>query len=348
MSNANPIDHISGIVNLFKPKGETSRATLNRLQRAVRTQHRQQGKPPRVGHAGTLDPLAEGVLVACIGEATKLIEVIQLLPKCYTGTFQLGVTSDTEDVEGTIVPLPNPPQPTHDELNEATSRFVGRIMQRPPAYSALKIAGKRAYQLARQGEQVELPAREIEVYRIELVAYKYPIFTVQIECGSGTYIRSLGRDLAESVGTGAIMTALTRESIGPFTLANAVSPDLFHDLHNEDWLEHVLPLELGVAHLPRIDLDAKITARILKGQAVRKDEIVIHHEVHEDHEGVLENNKNLRALRDLRGEKTASKDKNLYAAFSPENQLVSLLELDDNDDVRIRKNFNLAITKQLR
>jgi len=308
---------LSGIIVLHKPKGETSRTTLNRLQRAVRSCCCQ-GQKLRVGHAGTLDPLAEGVLVACAGEATKLIEVIQMLPKYYTGTFQLGVTSDTEDAEGKIVTLPTPPQPSQDRLREAAARFVGRIWQRPPAYSALKIAGKRAYQLARQGEPVEPAAREIDVYRIELIEYQYPIFRLKIECGSGTYVRSLGRDIAESLGSGAIMTALTRERIGPFSLADAVPPDLFDDLSSVAWREHLLSLEAGVAHLPRVDLDAKTAARLLMGQAVRKDEI-------------LELQKT--SVSSLMSKTT------LCAAFSPENHLVSLLELGDGQYVKIRKNF---------
>jgi len=314
---SHPIDNLSGIIILFKPKGETSRATLNRLQRAVRLCSRQ-GNQLRVGHAGTLDPLAEGVLVACVGEATKLIEVIQMLPKCYTGTFQLGVTSDTEDAEGTVVSLPNPPQPTCDMLQETAARFVGRIRQRPPAYSALKVAGKRAYQFARQGEHVELAAREIEVYQIELVEYKYPIFRLKIECGSGTYVRSLGRDIGEALGSGAIMTALTRENIGPFLLTGAVFPDAFDDLQSTAWVEHLLPLELGVAHLPRVELDVKTATRILMGQAVRKDEIP----------ELQKTSANCTTV-------AAS----LCAAFASNNRLVSLLELVDSQYVKIRKNF---------
>ena len=322
-SNFN-VNFPSGIVVLYKPKGESSRATLNRLQRAVRSLHGQsscqRSKPPRVGHAGTLDPLAEGVLVACVGEGTKLIEVIQMLPKCYAGTFQLGVTSDTEDAEGTIIPLPSPPQPTHDELEKAASRFVGRILQRPPAYSALKIAGKRAYQLARQGEHVELAAREIDIYQIELVTYDYPFFQLKIECGSGTYVRSIGRDIGEVVGSGAIMTALTRESIGPFTLAETLSPEVFDDPQSESWLEHLLPLERGVAHLTRVDLDSQITARILMGQTVRKDEILEQQKIPVDFPTI---------------------ETQLCAAFSPQNQLVSLLGFDEGQYVKIKKNFQV-------
>lgn len=326
MTECSTLDHgfPSGILILNKPKGESSRATLNRLQRAVRSHCRrsgQHGKPPRVGHAGTLDPLAEGVLAACLGEATKLIEVIQLLPKSYAGTFQLGVTSDTEDVEGALIPLPNAPQPTHDMLQEAASRFAGRIRQRPPAYSALKVAGKRAYQLARNGEKVELAEREVDVYQIELVAYNYPIFRLKIECGSGTYIRSIGRDIGEAVGSGAVMTALKRESIGNFALSDALPPEVFDDPQSQEWLEHIMPLECGVSNLTRVDLDAQTTARILKGQAVRKDEI---------------------ASRQKVSAKFPSNVTHLCAAFSPENQLVSLLELVDNEYVKIKKNFSVA------
>ena len=315
---SNPIDNLSGIFILYKPKGETSRATLNRLQRAVRLCSRQ-GNKLRVGHAGTLDPLAEGVLVACVGEATKLIEVIQQLPKRYVGTFQLGATSDTLDAEGTIVPLPSPPQPTREALHDAISKFTGRILQRPPAYSALKIAGKRAYQLARQGQHVEPESREVDVYRMDLLEYDYPVFRLNIECGSGTYVRSLGRDIGETVGSGAIMTALVRKSIGTFSLENALPPTVFDDPCSEKWLEHLLPPECAVTHLPRIDLDEKIAQRILTGQAVRKDEIPA-------------------------PSKTSNPfpetETTLCAAFSPNHRILSLLELNDSDDVKIKKNFS--------
>ncbi len=329
----------SGIVVLMKPKGESSRTTLNRLQRALRSRHKlllerlrndtdlldelNRRKPPRVGHAGTLDPLAEGVLVACVGEATKLIEVIQMLPKRYAGTFRLGETSDTEDTEGTVVALPNPPRPTRDALREAASRMTGRIRQRPPAYSALKIAGKRAYQLARQGEHVTLATREIEIYRIELTEYDYPEFRLDIECGSGTYVRSIGRDLGEAVGSGAVMTALTRERIGPFTLTDALPPDMFDDPESQDWLEHLMPPESATAHLPRIHLDEQTATRLLLGQIVRTGEIPESQVASVD---------------------IPMTEKRLCAAFSPGNRLVSLLEFPGGDQVRVVKNFPLNVS----
>lgn len=321
--------YTSGIIVLQKPKGESSRTTLNRLQRAVLSRHKRLleslhdepellgelklRKPPRVGHAGTLDPLAEGVLVACVGEATKLIETIQMLPKHYVGTFQLGVTSDTEDIEGTVTELPNPPQPTLEQLQNAAMQFVGRISQRPPTFSALKVDGKRAYQLARKGETVELKPREIEVYQISLQEYHYPIFRLGIECGSGTYVRSIGRDIGELLGSGAVMTALTRDWIGPFLVENALPPTVFDDPASETWLERLLPLEIGVAHLPQTVLDDRTCYKIRHGQPVSFDEIA-----------------------------SQASENSILAAFSPNHKLVALLEVGPDLSINTKKNFILC------
>ena len=330
-----PIPHpLSGIAILHKPKGESSRATLNRLQRAVHSRHKRlleslrdepellaklkPRKSPRVGHAGTLDPMAEGVLVACVGEATKLIDVLQMLPKHYIGTFQLGMTSDTEDAEGTITVLPDPPRPTLEQLQQAASQFVGCIRQQPPIYSALKIDGQRAYKLAREGKAPELQEREIDVYQIDVIEYEYPFFRLVIECGSGTYVRSLGRDIGKRLDSGAIMTALTRDRIGPFSLENALLPSAFDDMTDSRWLESLLPIEIGVAHLPKIDLDNELAIKIKNGQIIQLAEI----------EGLL---KSLSTC--LIAEKT------LIAAFAPNNQLLSLLEIGEERQVKIRRNF---------
>lgn len=204
---------LSGILNVAKPAGITSRRVVDRVARLIR--------PARCGHAGTLDPLATGVLVVCIGQATRLIEYVQRMPKLYDGTFLLGRTSDTEDVSGTVVELHDPPTPTLAEIESAAAALVGTILQRPPAYSALKVEGRRAYDLARAGQAVELEPRPVDVYGIDVVWYDYPELQLRVCCGSGTYIRSLGRDVAESLGTGAVMSALSRTAIGPFTLADA-------------------------------------------------------------------------------------------------------------------------------
>ena len=157
---------ISGILNVAKAGGMTSRRVVDMVQRLVR--------PTKAGHAGTLDPLATGVLVVCIGQATRLIEYVQRMPKTYEGTFLLGRTSDTEDVEGAVVELENPPQPTREAIEEAATKFLGTIQQRPPAYSALKVKGRRAYDLARAGKTVDLAPRPVEIYGIEVMSYQYP------------------------------------------------------------------------------------------------------------------------------------------------------------------------------
>jgi tRNA pseudouridine55 synthase len=203
-----------GLLNVNKPSGVTSRRVVDQVKRLV--------KPAKVGHAGTLDPLASGVLVIGIGQATRLVEYVQKMPKRYRATFLLGRGSDTEDIEGVVVPLANARQPSGAELERAMAALTGEIEQRPPAYSALKISGQRAYALARAGEAVDLESRKVIIYRAEMMRYDYPELCINIECGSGTYIRSFGRDLAESVGTAAVMSALERTAIGRFTLEEAV------------------------------------------------------------------------------------------------------------------------------
>src|SRR5438034_4937061 len=155
-----------GLLNVDKPAGWTSRDVVNRVQQLVR--------PHKVGHAGTLDPLATGVLVIALGPATRLIEYVQRMPKSYQGSFLLGRTSDTEDTQGTVVELPTASIPAKEDILAAIPKFVGTIEQRPPAYSALKIAGQPAYKLARRGESVELVPRRVEIYSIEFVRYEYP------------------------------------------------------------------------------------------------------------------------------------------------------------------------------
>lgn len=209
-----------GVININKPAGWSSRATLTRVERLVR--------PVKVGHAGTLDPLAEGVLVACLGPATRLIEHIQRMPKEYQATFLLGRRSPSDDVDSEVEQLVDPPTPTRAEVESLLPRFTGVIEQRPPAFSAVKIEGQRAYKLARKGRDVETSLREVEVYAIELGRYKYPEVELTIRCSGGTYVRSIGRDLAEQLGTAAVMSALVRTAIGPFRIEDAMearSPD---------------------------------------------------------------------------------------------------------------------------
>ncbi len=227
-----------GLLNVNKPSGVTSRRVVDQVKRLVR--------PTKVGHAGTLDPLASGVLVIGIGQATRLVEYVQQLPKSYRATFLLGRTSTTEDVEGEVTLLEHPPVPTREDLARAAVDLTGEIQQRPPAYSALKVDGRRAYSRARAGETVELAARLVQVHRIEIVGYAYPELQLEIDCGSGTYVRSLGRDLAERVGNGAVMSALERTAIGRFHVAESIVAE---QLTRDNVAEHLLPASWAVADL---------------------------------------------------------------------------------------------------
>jgi tRNA pseudouridine55 synthase len=246
-----------GFLNVNKPKGVTSRDVVNRVQRLVR--------PVKVGHAGTLDPLATGVLVLALGPATRLIEYAQAGRKRYRGEFLLGRRSDTEDLEGVVTELPDPPRPTRDDIEALLPRFVGRIEQRPPAYSALKVAGRRAYDLARRGEAVELAPRPVEVYELTLVDYDYPQVTLDVVCGAGTYIRSLGRDVGEALGTAAVMSSLARTAVGEFPLNEACDFDTLSPETIRARLES--PLK-ALAGMPRVRLNEAELDRIARGMTV--------------------------------------------------------------------------------
>jgi tRNA pseudouridine55 synthase len=249
-----------GILNLNKPTGVTSRDVVNVVQRLV-------GRKTKAGHAGTLDPLACGVLVVPVGPATRLIEYVQQMPKTYRAEFLLGCQSDTEDTDGRVTHLESPPIPSLEQLEAALPQFTGTILQRPPAYSALRVAGRRAYDLARNGEQVELEPREIVVHQIELDHFEYPRLGLTIKCGSGTYVRSLGRDLAESLGTAAVMSSLERMAIGPFSIRDAVDPD---SLTPENWTDSLLSAATAVSHLPTLTLKDEDVRRIQNGLTIHR------------------------------------------------------------------------------
>lgn len=253
-----------GLLNVHKPPGVTSRDVVNRFQRLL--------KPAKVGHAGTLDPLATGVLVVCVGQGTRLVEYVQLLPKTYLATFLFGRRSDTEDVEGTVELLPEARQPERGEVDAALPKFLGEIQQRPPQYSAIKVAGRRAYDLARRGQTVELAERPVTIYRLEVVEYAYPELQLRIECGSGTYVRSLGRDLAESLGTNAVMSALTRERIGSFQLDEAIDPN---HATAEVIQSSLLPLARACESLPQLRLTEAEVTEIRNGRRITRPDLMM-------------------------------------------------------------------------
>jgi len=233
-------DSLAGILNLNKPAGMTSRAAVDAVVRIAGT--------GRVGHAGTLDPLATGVLIVCIGWTTRLVPYIQSLRKRYRAEFRLGCTSETDDVAGPVVEVENAVPPDLETLTAALGEFVGRIRQVPPSHSAVHVGGRRAYQLARSGLAVEIEPRDVEVDRLELVDYDYPRLVLEIVCGSGTYVRAIGRDLGERLGCGAVMSGLERSAIGGFTIEQAIAPE---QLSRENLAARLLPPLSAVEHLPR-------------------------------------------------------------------------------------------------
>ena len=202
-----------GVLNLDKPMGLTSRDVVNRVVRLVR--------PAKVGHAGTLDPLATGVLVVCVGHATRLISLAQEGRKRYLARFVLGQSSDTDDITGQVTQGGDWTGVKLGDLEGLLPQFVGRIQQVPPQFSAIHVQGERAYDLARRGEVVELQPRPVDVFAIRIVSFQAPALELDIECGSGTYIRSLARDLGARLGCGALMTDLRRLGVGPFLSTRA-------------------------------------------------------------------------------------------------------------------------------
>jgi len=229
-----------GFLNLYKPEGLTSRDVVNRVYRLA--------KPAKCGHAGTLDPMATGVLLVCVGPATRLISWLQDRRKTYVAQFLLGQTSDTDDSTGQVTIHETCRPVSVESIEAALKDQTGLITQVPPAFSAVHVSGQRAYDLARRGEHVELQPRQVEVYRIEVLRFDWPVLELKIECGSGTYIRSIARDLGRTLGCGALMSRLERTSIGEFHSQNAL---LLDELTPQVLREHLQPAASIVSHLPR-------------------------------------------------------------------------------------------------
>jgi tRNA pseudouridine55 synthase len=247
-----------GLLILDKPRGITSRDGVNRALGWF-------PRGTRVGHTGTLDPLATGVLVVCIGVATRLTQYVQDMDKTYEAGLLLGARSDTDDIDGTVEPVSVDRPPDEESVTRALQSFIGAIEQIPPQFSAAKVTGRRAYALARKGEAVTLEARRVQVYGIKVQSYAYPRLQVEVRCGKGTYIRALARDLGMRLACGAIVETLRRTQVGPFQVANALSLDA--DARTA-WAA-LLPLAGAVAQLPRVELSEGDERRLRQGQSIR-------------------------------------------------------------------------------
>jgi tRNA pseudouridine55 synthase len=222
-------------------------------------------RPHKAGHAGTLDPLATGVLVVCVGQATRLIEYVQRMDKEYHAAFLLGRISPSDDIETPVTELHAAPRPTRADIEAAALRFIGQIEQAPPAYSAVKVEGRRAYRLARRGEAVELAPRVVRVEAVDVIQYEYPKLELLIRCGGGVYVRAVGRDLAAALGTAGVMSELVRTRIGWFKLDDAVDP---RDLDASTFADQLLPAMAAVADLPRVELTEDERAAVRQGRII--------------------------------------------------------------------------------
>jgi tRNA pseudouridine55 synthase len=245
-----------GILVVDKPSGVTSRFVVDAVARAI--------PHAKVGHCGTLDPLASGILILCVGVATRLVEAIQRLSKSYRTVIRLGARSNTLDADGRIEDVACPSIPSAVEVAQALSVLSGRVLQRPPAFSALKIEGKRAYDLARAGRQVELAPRLVQIDQIVVARYEWPDLELQIDCASGTYIRSIARDAGELLGSAGYVKTLVRTRVGPFALDQAVGLEA---LSAADSLFALLrPMIEAVPDLPRIVLTAPLVESVAFGR----------------------------------------------------------------------------------
>jgi tRNA pseudouridine55 synthase len=294
---------LHGILLLDKPLGLSSNQALQAVRRLLRA--------AKGGHTGALDPLATGLLPLCFGEATKLAGSLLGSRKAYIAQCQLGITTDTADKEGEV--LLTRPVPVLDDasIEAALVKLRGRIRQVPPVYSALKQDGERLYVKARRGDAVEVPAREVDIYRLELLSRTHDTLTLHIECGSGTYVRSLAVDIGEDLGCGAHVTALRRLWVEPFREPQMVTMDALEQAATQGdqaLLTALLPISAGLSDLPSVSLDDAQSMAISRGQKIQLD---------------------------------PAPRPGQCAAYASDGALLALLEADDQGFTRIVRGFNL-------
>lgn len=260
----NPSRALDGILLLDKPQGLSSNQALQRVRHLYRA--------AKAGHTGSLDPLATGLLPLCFGEATKVAGLLLGARKAYATEAVLGVVTDTDDADGAVLRVRDVPPLDNDEIRAALEPLTGRIRQRAPIYSALKQGGEPLYAKARRGETIEAPVREVEVGAFELLDREGPRLSLRVECGSGTYVRGLVRDLGEALGCGAHVAQLRRTWVDPFTEPRMFTLDALEALlatGGEAAIDAcLLPIEAGLAAYPRVVLDAGEARRLAQGQAV--------------------------------------------------------------------------------
>lgn len=251
--------HVSGALLINKEAGVTSHDVVAQVRNIPAL------KGIKIGHSGTLDPFATGVLIVLLGYATRLQDELHLLPKTYWTRITLGATSSTDDVTGAVTPRENIPRPSEQEVLASLTHIQQQTSQIPPTYAAIKVGGKKLYEYARKGESVERKARPITIHAITLESYSYPNIEISVTCSTGTYIRSIARDIGDMLGTGAYCSMLTRAAIGSFRVENA---------HGVQELPHtiqtvVVPPEQLVSHISSVRLSDENVVKLKNGGEVK-------------------------------------------------------------------------------
>lgn len=252
---------ISGWLNIDKPQGLTSNQVIGRVRRALNAQ--------KLGHAGTLDPLATGVLPIALGEATKTIQFAQDRDKVYSFTITWGEARNTDDSEGEIIQTSDK-RPTAADITALLPQFIGDIEQTPPQFSAIKIDGERAYDIARAGEVIEMKSRIVSVYDLRLLGTTPDTATLELNCGKGTYVRAIARDMGGILGCFGHVSALRRLAVGPFSTENAIPLDVFEKMvQSSDPDRFLLPVETVLDDIPALALTDDEISRIKQGQTLK-------------------------------------------------------------------------------
>lgn len=258
---------ISGVLVVDKPVGLTSHDVVQVVRKGTNIR--------RAGHTGTLDPRASGVLVILVGPAVRLSEYVSASDKRYQAVVRLGASTDTYDADGRIVSTSPVDKITEERFEDALQTFVGEIEQVPPPYSAVKVKGRRAYEMAREGEEVDLAPRRIKVYSLELLEWAPPEAVIDVYCSSGTYVRSLAHDLGEKLGCGAHLIGLRRTKSGRFTLREAVPlRKLRESFEDGNWYQYLIPAAEALSDWPSIELSNEQVEAIRHGHRIAVDEVV--------------------------------------------------------------------------
>ncbi len=295
MADKRPLRDVNGILLLDKPQGLSSNQALQRARHIFSAR--------KAGHTGSLDPLATGLLPICFGEATKIAGHLLGSHKAYDAECLLGATTTTDDADGEIIE--RRPIPAQLDIESALQPLRGRITQIPPKYAAIKVGGVALYKRARRGEDIDVPSREVDVFRFELLKHEGDRLSLHVECGSGTYVRSLVRDMGERLGCGAHLTALRRLWVDPFRQPRMFTLDELAASESLDSL--LLPLEEGLAALPGLTVDSADALRLRQGKSL---------------------------LRPDHGETAMAR------AIDASGKLVALVDIDASGEVRVKRGFN--------